>query len=240
MDENFMADNAGVAEQTAPESAESTAAPEDSNATVQTEPTAQTEDITQTQAFSRRLNEMSTKRAREAVDAFVASLGQTNPYTGRAITTEQEMRDYHAMREADELGKDPETAVRIRSLEGELAGYRQREEETALRSHPELGEFYDEFHDEVAELVGFAASQGRTISQEEALRTIMAYNFDTIRKREAEKARQETLRQMNANSSASPGSVGGAPVETQPEYSRMSDAEFEKAIEAAKRGALRG
>ena len=75
------------------------------------------EDITQTQAFSRRLNEMSARR----VDDFVRSLGQVNPYTGKPVETEQDMRDLQAMREADDLGQDPATAVRIRSLEAELA-----------------------------------------------------------------------------------------------------------------------
>lgn len=238
MDENnTMAANAEFeAAQTASAGAEAASASEDSAAAVET---SQTEDITQTQAFSRRLNEMSEKRAREAVDSFVASLGQTNPYTGEPIRTEQDMRNFRAMQEADEQGKDPETAVRIRSLEGELAEYRLREQETALRNDPELGALFEEYYDDVADLVNYAAENGREVSLEDALRHVMAYNMDAIRKSDAEKARQETIRQINANSAASPGSVSGAAVDGTVDYSRMSDEDFEKAIAAAKRGEMR-
>lgn len=206
----------------------------DSDAAVETQSAAQ--DVTQTQAFSRRLNEMSEQRSREAVDTFVASLKQTNPYTGRPITTAQEMRDYQAMCQADEEGKDPETAVRIRSLESELAGYRSREAEAQLANDPELGEFYDEYRDQVAELIEFCRADGREVPADEALRAVIAHNLTSIRQRDIERARAETLGRINANAAASPGSVGGEPTSNTADYGSMSDADFEKIVQKAMRG----
>ncbi|MBQ4313664.1 MAG: hypothetical protein IJC18_05570 [Clostridia bacterium] len=193
------------------------------------------EDITQTQAFSRRLNEMSARR----VDDSVRSLGQVNPYTGKPVETEQDMRDLQAMREADDLGQDPATAVRIRSLEAELARYRSREAEASLLSDPVLGGYYERYRDDVADFVDFAAQEGKAITHEQALRAILADNLDEILRSGAERARQETLAQIGANTSASPGSIGGAVVENTGDFARMSDEEFEKAIAAAKRGELK-
>ena len=228
---NAEESNAGLVEDTAAQTSA------DSSAAVESSPN---EDVTQTQAFSRRLNEMSAKRSREAVDSFAASLRQTNPYTGKPITTAQEMRDYYAMRDAEEQGKDPETAVQLSTLRNRLAEYESREAEAKLRDDPELGEYYEEYQDELAELLEACRNDGRSdIAPEAALRALIAHNIGTIKQRDADRVKQETLSRINANAAASPGSVSGEVAGNVADYGSMSDDDFEKVVQKAMRGELK-
>ena len=55
----------------------------------------------------------------------------------------------------------------------------------------------------------------------------------------ANKAKEDTLRKINNNEQASPGALTGESPETEADYMKMSDKDFEKLYQAALRGELK-
>lgn len=193
------------------------------------------QDVTRTQAFSRRLNEMSARNT----DAEIKKLGMFNPYNNSPIESLAQLRDYRAMQEADERGLDPQSTAELNGLRSQLAEYRLREQEAAIKADPNLAGIYEDYRDEVVAFAEYAASEGRELDLDAALRVVMSQNYDAIRAKDAERVRNEALAGINANRAASPGSIGGAPAGDTANYRDMSDAEFDRLLVAAKRGELR-
>lgn len=162
-----------------------------------------------------------------------------NPYTNSPIESLEQLRQFRAMQDADERGLDPQSTAELNDLRSQLADYQLREQEAAIRADPNLGGIYDEYRDDVIALVQHAAAEGGQIDLDTALRVVMSQNYDAIRARDAEKARNEALAGINANRAASPGAVGGAPAGGNAGYASMSDADFDRVLAAAKRGELR-
>ena len=216
---------------------EATAAPESQTVGSAAAPSDQSagQDVTRTQAFSRRLNEMSARNT----DAEIKKLGMFNPYNNSPIESLEQLRQYRAMQDADERGLDPQSTAELNSLRSQLAGYQLREQEAAIKADPNLSGIYDEYRDEVMAFAEYAAAEGRPIDLDAALRVVMSQNYDAIRARDAERARNEALAGINANRAASPGAVGGSPAGNSAGYADMSDADFERVLAAAKRGELR-
>lgn len=199
-------------------------------------------DVSQTKAFSERLNAMSAQRT----DAAIASLGMTNHFTGKPISTLAEMQDYRAMQAADEAGGDPESAAELSRLRAQVAEFQQRErdaglrdQEAAIRANPALSEVYDEYHDDVMQLMEASASNGQEIDLDSALRVIMSAHYDDIRAKDIERAKTEALASVRAAAAASPGSIGGGGANEPVDWLNMSSEEFKRHVEIAKRGDYR-
>lgn len=231
MDEN-MAANATV-EETEPvvETEEATETVEDGAAAV--EPT---EDITKTQAFSRRLNEMSSK----AVDDFVAGMGWSNEITGEKITTRKQFERYQRMKAAEAEGKDPVTTAQLDDVSSQLAHYRNQEQDAALKNDPEMGEVYAMVRDDVMNLVDYCRRNGRTdVDVDAAFKAVLPQNAGKILKTIKASATSKAIKESASAAKASPGKLSGGDIPQNIDYSTMSDAEFEKQIQLAKRGALK-
>ncbi len=238
--ENTMAANTAPAE-----SAETTAASTEAEGSVaaSSEVSAPAQqDITQTQAFSKRLNQMSAQRT----DAAIKELRMTNPYTNSPIETLDQLRAFNAMQQADEQGRDPHGAAELIDLQSqlsnqsaELAEYRLREQVAAIKSDAVMGEIYEEYKEEVNDLVAHIIEGGEEPDLEAALNVIMAQHMGDIRRREAERAKADAMASISANRAASPGSLGGTPAGDAVDWNTMSKADFAKALEVAKDGGYR-
>ena len=199
-------------------------------------------DVSQTKAFSERLNAMSAQRT----DAAIAGLGMTNHFTGKPISTLAEMQDYRAMQAADEAGGDPESAAELSRLRAQVAEFQQRErdagfreQEATIRANPALSAVYDEYHDEVMDLMAEIEDSGRDATLDSALRIIMSSHYDDIRARDIERAKSEALAGVRAAGAASPGSLGGGGANEPIDWANMSSEEFSKHLAIAKRGGYR-
>lgn len=191
--------------------------------------TESNEDITKTRAFAQRL--------RERTDKEIAAAGLVNPYTGEAVRNAADLRALRRMQEAESNGGDPEYAAEKAALVEQLGEYRIREQESMILSDPALAPYYEEYRDDVLAIAQGVSASGNDVDLGLALRIIMAQNYDEIRKRDAERIRQETIRHYNAQSKASPGSIGGSETPSADiDFSRMSDEEFEKYKESIKQG----
>lgn len=112
------------------------------------EPTPQQEDITQTQAFSKRLNEMTQK----AIDAEYDRLYGAE----YGIHTKAEYDAYVARQQAIEEGKDPEVVDLRNSLnqtQSELQEFRYKEtinsQREALSNDPKYGDIFKAWEPEI-------------------------------------------------------------------------------------------
>ena len=170
----------------------------------------------------------------------------TNPYTGKPISTLADMQDYRAMQAADEAGGDPESAAELSRLRAQVAEFRQRErdagfreQEAAIRANPALSAVYDEYHDEVMDLMAEIENGGRNADLDSALRSIMSLHYDDIRTADIERAKAEALASVRAAGAASPGSIGGGGANEPVDWANMSSEEFSKHLAIAKRGGYR-
>ena len=188
------------------------------------------QDVTRTQAFAQRL--------RERTDATIASVGLRNPYTGELVSTPADMRTLKRMMEAEVNGMDPQAIANESALLDRLGEYQLREQENEITSNPEMAEYYNDYRDEVMAIAEGARADGRDVDLGLALRIVMAQHFDEIRARDAERVRQETIKHYNAQSKASPGSIGGSETPTPIDYSSMSKSDFDAVLQKALRGEL--
>ena len=232
-----MADNAyasiGTPEETAPDtSAEDTgvAAGNVSDSAESSAPAKESSepDVTRTQAFAKRLNERT--------DSVIASAGLINPYNGKRVMNAADLRALQRMQEAEANGRDPETAAGEAELMERLADYQFRDQERAILDDPELAPYYDEYRDDVLAIADGARANGSDVDLNLALRIVMAQNFGDIRRREAERIRQEVTKNYDAKTKASPGSVSGGTAATAPDFANMSAEDFEKYVAEVKQG----
>ena len=124
--EDYMADNAIQEDLNLPDMPEgdwmegsAAAANEEDPAQEQLEEEAppHQEELTQTQAFSRRLREMSSRE----VDNFVSGLGWTNDITGEPIRTREDFTRYQSMLAAKARGSDPVLSAQMEGMERDLS-----------------------------------------------------------------------------------------------------------------------
>ena len=188
-------------------------------------------DVTRTQAFAQRLKERTNRE--------IAAAGIVNPYTGDTIRNAADLRALRRMQDAEAAGRDPSSAAGEAELLDRLNEYELREQETAIMANPVLAPYYEEFRDEAQLICSMAHTEGRDIDLDLALRTVMAQHMEDIQKREAERVRQETIRHYNAQSNATPGSIGGSETPPPIDFTTMSKAEFEKWQQKALRGELK-
>ena len=179
-------------------------------------------DVTRTQAFSKRLKEYS--------DSNISAIGMTNPYNGQPIRNLTDLRVLGRMQREEARGRDPEEAAAEAALLERIGEYELREQENAITSNPDLAEYYDEYRDDVLAIAEAARASGNEVDLELALRVVMAQNYDDIRKRDAERIRQEITKNYDGKVKASPGSIGGSASTSAPDFAHMSDADFERYV----------
>ena len=232
MDEEIMT----AANEDIEEDIDSSPAVEETEPVEQEEPAVQ-EELTETQRVSRRIKEASQK----SVDDFIRSMGLTNHYDNdRPITTKAEYEAFVAMQRLDEDGQtDPVSAYRNQSLEAEIARLRSNERMRELEADPVKGQTFTKLKDQVVELMDYCAKQGTPCSVDEAFNTILANSYFDLANDAANKAKEDTLRRINNNAQASPGALTGESPETEADYMKMSDKDFEKLYQAALRGELK-
>lgn len=205
----------------------------------ETEPVQEPEQVepTETQRVSRRIKEASKK----SVDDFVRSMGLTNHYDNdRPITTRDEYDAFVAMQRLDEDGQtDPVSAYRNQSLEAEIARLRSNERMRELESDPVRGQTFTKLKDQVIDLMDYCAQQGTPCSVDAAFNTVLANSYFDLANDAANKAKEDTLRRINNNAQASPGALTGESPETETDYMKMSDKDFEKLYQAALRGEMK-
>ena len=251
--EEYMADNAAVTE-TLPDQPVEDIAPaeepaaitvEDSAAAVDQETPPSEEEARptgrrgkapsdQTRAFAQRVKEMS----RREVDSFVAGMGLVNEFTGQPIATRQDYDDFKAMQQAQKRGEDPVLSARLAAMQSQLAGYRVREQDERLAADPDRGEAYKALRQEVLDLVRYCHQNGRPeVDVQAAFQVLLSHNLGRVLGDQKQKTEQQAIRRMTAQDKATPGSLrGGSTPPTS--YETMSDADFAKQVELAKRGGL--
>lgn len=233
--ENMAANAVGAAEEVVTSSApaEGSVAATESEKSNAVSPPAPQSEVTETQAFARRLAERSKIEA----DKQIAAVGFVNHYTGAPITNQRELQAYKCMVEADAAGEDPQYAAQIADMQSMLAGYEIKEQADAIRANPALAPWYEEYHDDVHAILEQAAADGRPISIDSALRAVMAQNIDAVLEAGANRAREEVTKQFQAQSAASPGSVGHSAVDNDTDdISTMSSAQFAEYVRQVKQG----
>lgn len=195
------------------------------------------EERTETQRVAQRIKDASQK----SVDSFIRNMGLTNPYDGdRPITTKAEYDAFAAMKKLDEAGQtDPVSAYRNQSLEAELAQLRSNERMRELEADPIKGQTFGRLKDQVIELMDYCREQGTPCSVDAAFNTVLANSYFDLAMEAANKAKEDTLRKINNNEQASPGALTGESPETEADYMKMSDKDFEKLYQAALRGELK-
>lgn len=244
-----MADNTYTAEAIAPDNTEADAAIQDTGAAAgeadtagngqqqQQQPAGQDQrqeeeiDVTRTRAFAQRL--------KERTDTTIGAVGLINPYTGQPVRNERDLRAFRRMQMAEADGRDVDSAAGESELLEQLGEYKLREQEAAILADPDLAPFYDEYRDDVQMICNMARLDGRDVDMDLALRTVMAQHMGDIRKRDAERIRQDTIRHYDAQAKASPGSISGSETPPHINFATMPKEEFEKWQQRALRGELK-
>ena len=251
MDE-YLADNAATETEDVPfsESFAEDGAAAVENETVETQEVPQEEtqdapqeggeeDITKTQAFSRRLREMSAQQAQQEVDRFIGSMGFVNPYTKQPIRSKAEYERYARMYEAQKRGQDPVITAQLADMQDRLSGYELRDQDIQLLNDPQRGEIYRQLRPEVQQLLQYCQRNGlKKVDVKTAFNTILSNRLPDILKNAGQKSQQETVKKLSANAAASPGSLGKGTDTGKVDFAKMSDQEFENWVKKAERGEL--
>ena len=126
----------------------------------------------------------------------------------------------------------------LRLMKNQLAQYQIREQDRSLAADPQRGEAYQALRGEVLELVDYCQSHGNTdVDVESAFQVLLSQNLGKLLGNQKQKTEQQAIRKLMAQNRASPGSLKGAPP-ARSGFDGMSDAEFAKQVELAKRGGL--
>ena len=189
--------------------------------------------VDKTKEFSRRLNEVSAKRLND----FVASMGWTNTYTGKPITTEAEYKDFMEMHEAAQRGADPVMTAKVNNLERNLMGYKLKEQDMALMNDPDRAEIYKACREEVLGLVDYCKTQqGVNIDVNTAFSTVLSKKLPQIMADIKAAEQKATVKKVAATTKASVGALGEARETPKKDVNSMSDDEFENLLLRVKRG----
>ena len=85
----------------------------------------------------------------------------------------------------------------------------------------------------------YCREQGTPCSVDAAFNTVLANSYFDLAMEAANKAKEDTLRKINNNEQASPGALTGESPDTDTDYMKMSDKDFEKLYQSALRGELK-
>lgn len=188
--------------------------------------------ITKTQEFSRRLNDLSGRK----VDEFISGLGWVNPYTNAPIKTQGQYKEFLAMQNAAQAGKDPVTESRINGLEAQVRAYKELEEDTALQNDPFYGQYYKKYRDDVIGVLNLAKRQGMNIGIKDVFNTVIMKKLPDIMAQQKTATAAETVKSVSSKAKASPGGLGGETYEQKLSVADMNDKQFDDLYRRVMRG----
>lgn len=208
------------------------------------EPSA--EPFTQTQAFSRRLNEMSARASAQAVDQFIAARGWRNDFTGEPIRSQAEFEQWQAMMNAHQNGQDPRAAAELMQLREQTRAQQQQlqflqvqQDDASLSSDPATAQLYAQLRPQVLELMQYCVNRGQPANLRAAFNVIAMRHLPEMQRAAGEAGQKKAVRQMRANSKATPGPLKDTGEDRPIDYDNMSSSDFEKILKNAKEGRLR-
>ena len=189
----------------------------------------------------RRERERKEIEERAYQKGIVDSVGGVNPYNNQKIEDEADIQEFLAMREIEKFGGDPisdypsymkkkarEQAQKAveEAKEQEQKGWFQKDFQEFLATHPDL-DFAALQKDEAFQLFaeGKIGNQSLTKIYDDFIKVAGKYEAEA----------QKTAQKLFAKAKASPGSLtGGEPQAVS--YATMSDADFEKKLNAVLTG----
>lgn len=223
------------------------------NTEVTSEPTENTEttqDITQTQAFSRRLNEEREKVKEEVAqasrDSFIAEQGYV--WNNEPITTEaqykQALREQELIQQAEAQGKDPQEALwkanvenQLKTRDAQLSAYEMKEKNYAqdeqLSNDPKIGGLYKEWRTDIKNI-----SSQYNVDYDTAFTILARERLADVLGQAKIQTEQEVIKGLNQNAQSTPGALNSDLVDHQTSVSTMPSADFEKLIDGIKRGEI--
>jgi len=204
------------------------------------EPQAEVVKPVQTHEQNAQFARVRREAEQKARDSVIAEMGME--WNGQPIRTYQQYQDalkeQNLMQEAQKQGIDPQFYADFRNMQDELNSYKRNtilsQQESTLSNDPVLGEFYNDWKDEVHEM----ANQ-YNCDLDTAMTFLIRDRFGDILKKRSQKIQNETITKINTNSISSPGSLSSGGGQPSSNVWEMSDADFNKMVEKAARGELR-
>jgi hypothetical protein len=195
-----------------------------------TEP-SEPQDITQTQAFSRRLNEEREKIRLEAetaaVDRYIAKQYEGQLWNGKPILSQADLNQALYEQQLQQATNDPEEIQKL--INEHPAVKAAREAQEAQAQNQKLWNEWQELQQEHPEIKDFSQlpQEAYDIAKIKGIPLLDAYNRIHVKKIKLE-TEQETIRKINKNATSSPGSAlnGNVVHKTKP-VSEMTSEEFE-------------
>ena len=123
----------------------------------------------ETRAFSKRLNAAKEKWRNEYEQELMAKLRLTNPNTGVAVATVEEMLALLEIGDQQEKPVDPE----LEALQEMLLQYQEQDEDRALARDEQLGAVYEKLRPEVQELERFSRGRGKALGLKNAFYAVL-------------------------------------------------------------------
>jgi hypothetical protein len=200
------------------------------------ETTETKEDITQTQAFSQRLKEATTKAEQRAMDKVIAEV-----YGSQGINTyaqyQEAMQRQQREQEAQQKGIDPEFYGQFKSMEEKLNSIEREKtmlmQEQQLSNDPKVGALFNEWKGEVKQL-----AQQYNVDLDTAFTILTRERIADVMSSQRVKAEQETIKGLQQNATTTPGALGVGGQEAKQDFSKMTSKDFEELTQRALRGEL--
>lgn len=170
------------------------------------------------------------------MESFV---GKMNPYTQTVIKDETDIQVYENMYALDQQGKDPVTdyANYVADKQREEAKAKEEAEKLQKEAENDIAEFTEKYPDvNLSELLEDDMFKDYIEGKRKPLTTLYE-NYQKMQNSFRNKA-VDVAKQTIANSQATPGSLGSGSDVTL-DYSKMSDEEFERTLQAVKNGELK-
>lgn len=188
-------------------------------------------DVTQTQAFSRRLNEERARIAQEAeiraVDNYIAKQYEGQLWNGKPITTKAELDQALYEKQLIDAGQDPDTVKKLIDEHPDVVSSR-----TSKRNMEQWSELVAD-HPDITDATQ-VPGEAWLLYRDKGVPLLDAYNRVLIKNQKAQidkvklETEQETIRKLNKNATSSPGSASnGGVVHKTKSVEDMTAEEFE-------------
>ncbi|MBR6735443.1 MAG: hypothetical protein IKL92_01065 [Oscillospiraceae bacterium] len=188
-----------------------------------------------TKAFSERLNRMTKK----AVDDFIAEMGLLDD-DGEAVTTRERYDEIVPILVKRDEEERLALVNEIAELKEELFALKLERQDEEMMEDPVRGEAYIAMRDDVLALVDYCRENGHAeVDIPAAFEALFAKNGGEIMKTMQKKAQDKAMRYVNEQKRSRVGRLSSGEENAKTDYKTMSDEEFARHLEMAKRGALR-
>ena len=188
-----------------------------------------------TKAFSERLNRMTKK----AVDDFIAEMGLKDD-DGELVTTREKYDEIVPVLVKRDEEERLALVNEIAELKDELFALKLERQDEEMMDDPVRGEAYIAMRDDVIALVDYCRENGHAeVDISAAFEALFAKNGGEIIKTMQKKAQDNAMRYVSEQSRSHVGKLSSGEQNVKIDYKTMSDAEFARCLEMAKRGALR-